>query len=290
MTVTTTLPATRRERRRMAQRARISNNAALTGRATAATVAAAGLVASVGVAAHASEPSEGGRDVTTVSLDVAKPSLERTSGNQTVAVSANRDVELTFDRPIVSSEPAPTPPPTPEEPVSPSTPEVAESTHQGTTIEGTAPQPVSQDPEPVAQESHEENASPEPEVASSQEQAEQPATTNNNSVVSAAYAGIGSPYLWGGTTTAGFDCSGFINWAYNQAGRGGLPRTTYGMEASLPHVSTPQPGDIVLANNTTHGAIYVGNGQVISATPSGGVRLHGINESWHQVNAIVRPN
>lgn len=103
MTVTTTLPTTRRERRRMAQRARISNNAALTGRATAATVAAAGLVASVGVAAHASEPSEGERDVTTLSLDVANPSLERTSSNQTVAVSANRDVELTFDRPIVSS-------------------------------------------------------------------------------------------------------------------------------------------------------------------------------------------
>jgi len=62
------------------------------------------------------------------------------------------------------------------------------------------------------------------------------------------------------------------------------------MDASLPRVSSPQPGDIVLANNNGHGGIYVGNGQVISATSSGGVRLHGINESWHQVNAILRPN
>jgi peptidoglycan DL-endopeptidase CwlO len=108
-------------------------------------------------------------------------------------------------------------------------------------------------------------------------------------VVSAAYAGLGVPYQWGGTTTAGFDCSGFINWAYNQAGHGGLPRTTYGMESSLPRVSSPQPGDIVLANNSGHGGIYVGNGQVISATPSGGVRVHGLNERWHQVNAILRP-
>ena len=108
-------------------------------------------------------------------------------------------------------------------------------------------------------------------------------------MVSAAYAAIGSPYKWGGNTTSGFDCSGLINWAYNQAGRGGLPRTTYGMDASLPRVSSPQPGDIVLANNNGHGGIYVGNGQVISATPSGGVRLHGMNESWHQVNAILRP-
>ena len=112
---------------------------------------------------------------------------------------------------------------------------------------------------------------------------------SNNSVVSAAYNGIGTPYSWGGTTTAGFDCSGFINWAYQQAGHGNLPRTTYGMEASLTHVSNPQPGDIVLANGSSHGGIYVGNGQVISATTSEGVRVHGMHESWHTPNAILRP-
>lgn len=128
-------------------------------------------------------------------------------------------------------------------------------------------------------------------TASSSGTPEAPANgESNNSVVGAAYSGIGTPYSWGGTTTAGFDCSGFINWAYEQAGAGDLPRTTYAMEAELPQVSTPEPGDIVLSNGSTHAGIYVGNGQVISATVSSGVTVHGMDESWHEVNAIVSPN
>ena len=72
-----------------------------------------------------------------------------------------------------------------------------------------------------------------------------------------------------------------------QAGQGGLPRTTHGM-ASLPQVPSPKPGDIVLANGNSHGAIYIGNGQVISATTSGGVRVHGLHESWHKVTTYHR--
>ncbi|MGO1522610.1 MAG: C40 family peptidase [Nesterenkonia sp.] len=116
-----------------------------------------------------------------------------------------------------------------------------------------------------------------------------PSSDSSNSVVAAAYSAIGTPYSWGGTTPAAFDCSGLINWAYQQAGHDGLPRTTFGMEMSLPQVSAPQPGDIVLANNSTHAGIYVGDGQVISATSSG-VSLHNMHEEWHQVNAIVSPN
>ena len=116
-----------------------------------------------------------------------------------------------------------------------------------------------------------------------------PSSDNSNSAVAAAYSALGTPYSWGGTTPAAFDCSGLINWAYEQAGHDGLPRTTFGMEMSLPQVSAPQPGDIVLANNSTHAGIYVGDGQVISATSSG-VSLHNMHEEWHQVNAIVSPN
>lgn len=116
-----------------------------------------------------------------------------------------------------------------------------------------------------------------------------PSSDSSNSAVAAAYSALGTPYSWGGTTPAGFDCSGLINWAYEQAGHDGLPRTTFGMEMSLPQVSAPQPGDIVLANNSTHAGIYVGDGQVISATSSG-VSLHNMHEEWHQVNAIVSPN
>ncbi|WP_343930969.1 NlpC/P60 family protein, partial [Nesterenkonia jeotgali] len=44
-----------------------------------------------------------------------------------------------------------------------------------------------------------------------------------------------------------------------------LPRTTYGMMASMRQVSSPSPGDIVIQNGGSHAAIYVGNGQLIGA-------------------------
>nr|WP_276543478.1 NlpC/P60 family protein [Nesterenkonia massiliensis] len=106
--------------------------------------------------------------------------------------------------------------------------------------------------------------------------------------MAAAYSTIGTPHVMGGTTPGvGIDCSGMIQYAYARAGIS-VPRTTYGM-MGLPRVSSPQPGDIVIANGGGHGAIYVGNGQVISTTASGGVRLHGLHEAWHNVTSYHRP-
>lgn len=290
----------RRDRRRASRKSLTGAHAASASRATAAVLAASGLAISSGVAANA-EDSDGVREAATILLNSSELTVERASNTAAVTVAASSDVELSFDRPTVTSEPAPEPEPEPA-PVIEATP-VAQQTEQPAPQSQPAEnqqaqhqsqpahqsQQSQQQSEPAQQESQQSPSGSEGEGSPSGEQEEQPASSGNNSVVSAAYAGIGAPYLWGGTTPSGFDCSGFINWAYNQAGRGGLPRTTYGMEASLPRVSSPQPGDIVLANNNTHGAIYVGNGQVISSTPSGGVRLHGMNERWHQVNAIVRP-
>lgn len=52
------------------------------------------------------------------------------------------------------------------------------------------------------------------------------------------------PYLWGGTTTAGMDCSGLVQWAYAQAGVS-IQRTSQEQWASEPHVTSPRPGDLV---------------------------------------------
>lgn len=293
-----TMYLSRRDRRRASRKSLASAHAASAGRATAAVLAASGLVISSGVAANAAENSDEVRESATILLNSSELTVERSSSTAAVTVAASSDVDLSFDRPTVTSEPAPEPEPEPT-PAIEATP-VAQQTEQPApqsepaesqqSQQQSQPAPQSQQQsEPTQQESQQSSSGSEGEGSPAGEQEEQPASSGNNSVVSAAYAGIGAPYLWGGTTPSGFDCSGFINWAYNQAGRGGLPRTTYGMDASLPRVSSPQPGDIVLANNNTHGAIYVGNGQVISSTPSGGVRLHGMNERWHQVNAIVRP-
>lgn len=97
-------------------------------------------------------------------------------------------------------------------------------------------------------------------------------------ILTAAYVGLGHPYVWGGTSFEhGWDCSGFVQWAYAHAGIA-LPRT----EQWVPMVETnnPQPGDIVVQNpdgpyHWSHIGIYVGNGKMISAlNPSVGTILH----------------
>ncbi|WP_245933403.1 OmpL47-type beta-barrel domain-containing protein [Arthrobacter livingstonensis] len=97
-------------------------------------------------------------------------------------------------------------------------------------------------------------------------------------ILAAAYQGLGHSYVWGGTSFAsGWDCSGFVQWAYAQAGAA-LPRT----EQWLPMVQTknPQPGDLVVQNpdgpnHWSHIGIYIGNGLMISAlNPSVGTILH----------------
>lgn len=75
----------------------------------------------------------------------------------------------------------------------------------------------------------------------------------------------GYPYVAGGNTPAGWDCSGFVQYVFSQFGIS-LPRTS-GAQAT---VGTPvasladaKPGDILA--NGAHAAIYIGNGQVMNA-------------------------
>lgn len=104
-------------------------------------------------------------------------------------------------------------------------------------------------------------------------------------IVKAAYSGIGSGYVYGGTSYGAWDCSGFTMWAYAKAGIS-LPRTSYAQAAALKHTSNPQPGDLVLQNGGSHIGIYVGNGMMISAlNPSQGTMLHPV--SWMPVSAYL---
>lgn len=94
----------------------------------------------------------------------------------------------------------------------------------------------------------------------------------------------GVPYRYGGTTAAGFDCSGFINTAYQEAIGVELPRTTRQMRRVGEAVtrSQLQPGDLVffdLEVKDQHAGIYMGNGRFIHASTSVGVtesRLDGV--------------
>ena len=87
-------------------------------------------------------------------------------------------------------------------------------------------------------------------------------------IVAAAHSAIGVPYVWGGSTTAGFDCSGLTMWAHAQAGIH-IPRTSITQRnAGRPvPMGQQQPGDI--AWTVGHVGLYIGNGLMIEAQRTG---------------------
>lgn len=101
-----------------------------------------------------------------------------------------------------------------------------------------------------------------------------PASATGQALADYALQFQGYPYVAGGNTPSGWDCSGFVQWVFAQFG------------VSLPHYSGAQmsvgtavgsiveaaPGDIIV--NTQHAAIYIGNGMVINAlNPAQGTQV-----------------
>lgn len=100
-----------------------------------------------------------------------------------------------------------------------------------------------------------------------------PVNPTGSAIADYALQFVGSPYVWGGTTPAGFDCSGFTQYVFAQFGIS-LPRTSYGQETvgTIVSPANAMPGDLVTYNN--HSAIYIGNGMVVNAmSPGQGVAV-----------------
>lgn len=105
-------------------------------------------------------------------------------------------------------------------------------------------------------------------------------------IIATAKKYIGVPYLWGGMTPAGFDCSGYVQYVFKAHGIS-LPRTSKQQWAVGTSVSKAQlqPGDLVFFQNTyttgvSHLGIYIGDGQFIHASSSQGVTISRLDNSY----------
>jgi peptidoglycan DL-endopeptidase CwlO len=91
-------------------------------------------------------------------------------------------------------------------------------------------------------------------------------------VVGIAMRYLGVPYVWGGSSPRGFDCSGLVVYAFAQIGIS-LPHSTYALWNVGTAVSRDQlqPGDLVFFSGLGHMGIYIGGGQFIHAPHTGDV-------------------
>ena len=109
---------------------------------------------------------------------------------------------------------------------------------------------------------------------------------NIKHVVSLSKKFLGVPYVWGGTTPAGFDCSGFTRYVFAREGIS-LPR----LAKSQYRVGIPvafrqlMPNDLVFfklasGERVSHVGIYIGKGKFISATCHKGIAIYGFTPYW----------
>lgn len=96
----------------------------------------------------------------------------------------------------------------------------------------------------------------------------------DNEIINTAKSFLGTPYVWGGTSPSGFDCSGFTQYVLAQNGKS-IPRTSQEQFASGQAVdkSQLQAGDLVFYGNgeATHVGIYEGNNKIIHSPHIGDV-------------------
>lgn len=247
-----------------------SENAATVGRRTALVAASSGLIVSLMGATSASAaplPS----DASVATVDVASLKAEARAALSTApAVTVAADASWTVEQTDMVVTPAPEPEPEPE-PVR--APAAASRTAERTSISADTQTESTESTSEVAAEAPVEAAAP------------VPASASGSAILDVAGRYVGVPYVSGGTTPDGFDCSGFTAYVFAQLGIN-LPRTS-GAQASAGTVvsrADAQPGDLIYSPG--HIAIYAGgNSQIDAPRPGKTIQFR---EIWQSNPTFIR--
>jgi cell wall-associated NlpC family hydrolase len=229
---------------------------ATTSRRTGAVFATSGLAVSL-LAAPAYADHEG--RVASASLDLSALTQDaRAIVEAAPVVAAPAEATWTFENPGVTAVTPPPPAPVVEEEPVAEEPTSRSRASEPETVTEPAPEPVG---------------------------APAPASANGNAIVEIASSLVGIPYVWGGTTPSGFDCSGFTSYVYAQVGIT-LPRTSGDQRYAGVEVprDQAQPGDLIWSPG--HISIYAGgNLQVDAPVPGKTIQ---IREIWQSNPKFIR--
>lgn len=114
-------------------------------------------------------------------------------------------------------------------------------------------------------------------------------TVTSASLMKAAAELVGTPYVYGGETPAGLDCSGYVMFVYSQFGVK-LPHSVYQQARMAVKIDESEavPGDIVVFNDFSHNGIYAGSGNFYHAPqPGDRVKLAPIfTDRYHIVRLV----
>ncbi|MFC8733867.1 C40 family peptidase [Luteimicrobium sp. NPDC057192] len=219
------------------------------GRRTAVVAASSGLLVSMlgGPAAQAATThTDNSGKLSTVDLDAltaaAKAELQTSK-----TVTVTKHVKWTADAASVKVTPAP-------EPVVHRTVQAASRSEVRTALTSTDDSSSSSDTSTSS--------------SSSSSSASIPSSANGSKIIAIASRYVGVPYVYGGTTPSGFDCSGFTSYVYAQIGIS-LPRTSSAQHYAGTIISRAEakPGDLIWTPG--HVAIYAGGNTIIDAPRPG---------------------
>ncbi|WP_200808995.1 C40 family peptidase [Demequina sp. NBRC 110051] len=235
-------------------------------RAVAATAGAALVVVPLTGAAAAALVSqdvtaETGTSEIALEADAASADLAAVASEVTAAGDAGFDVETPQIDVSEDPEPIVTPPPAPAQTSTSSNSSSSSSSSSSSTSSSTSTSKA----RPVAKSSSVK------------------AAISGSAIIAEASKYVGVPYVSGGSSPSGFDCSGFTSYVYGQFGIS-LPRSSGAYYSVGTRVSNPQPGDIIVSPG--HVGIYAGpNLQIDAPRPGKTIQFRPI---WQSNPVYVR--